>query len=84
MIEQFALHKNTDPVTKEVKERIFNYPGIQIRNEGNTAKYVVLFSHEKKLTREDFGLDEIGVCMKIINTQFVLIDSHLKINRKKT
>jgi hypothetical protein len=58
MIEQFALHKNTDPVTKEVKERIFNYPGIQIRNEGNTAKYVVLFSHEKKLTREDFGLDE--------------------------
>lgn len=58
MIEQFALHKNTNQVTKEEKERIFNYPGIEIKNEGNTARYVVLFSHEKHLTRENFGLDE--------------------------
>lgn len=58
MIEQFALHKNTNVVTKEEKDKIFNYPGIQIKNEGTTARYVVLFFHEKRLSREDLGLDE--------------------------
>lgn len=58
MIEQFVMHKNTDTVTPEEKEKIFNYPGITIKNEGNTARYVVLFFHEKKLTNKDFGLDD--------------------------
>jgi hypothetical protein len=58
MIKQFALHKKDGAVSQAEKDKIFNYPGIQIQNEGNTARYVVLFFHEKLLTREDFGLGE--------------------------
>lgn len=56
MIEQFVLHKNTDAVTKEEKEKIFNYPSIKIKNEVNTARYVVLFFHEKKIKQRRFWI----------------------------
>jgi hypothetical protein len=60
MIEQYIVYvgEGYRKVSKDVKEQILAYPGLVVKELGDSDSFVLRFEHEQALTTQDFGLND--------------------------
>jgi hypothetical protein len=59
MIEQYVIYAGEGyrKITQETKEQILSYPGLVVKELGDSDTFVLRFEHEQMLTKEDFKLN---------------------------
>lgn len=60
MIEQYIIYvgEGYRKVSKDVKDQILAYPGLVVKELGDSDAFVLRFEHEQALTVKDFGLND--------------------------
>lgn len=72
MIEQYALYIGENALESDAK-KVLDYPEINIitKNRANN-RYVIVFEHNKVLSKQDFGLS--GKWIVSINKNYTLLE----------
>lgn len=55
-MKQYIVYFGKDTVSEHEREKITNYPGLEIIEEKTVPRYMVLFDHKRELSREELGL----------------------------
>lgn len=61
MIEQLAYYVGKTPVEQEEIKQVLDYPGIEVINHIVKQRYMIIFKHEKVLTKKDFNLESAWI-----------------------